>query len=95
MRDKALAELSKLGITSSSFKILCHLTFRGRPFKPKELAAELGVKPATVRARISELYSRDLLTLNSRGYSSNVRPYDILMRLHKDSRKGREGSRIE
>jgi predicted DNA-binding transcriptional regulator len=89
MMDKALNELSKLGITSSSFKILCHLTLRGRPFKPKDLATELGVKPATVRARISELYSRDLLTLGSRGYSSNVKPYDILMRFHEES--GKEG----
>jgi len=87
MSAKALAELSKLGITSSSFKILCHLTFRGRPFKPKELAAELGVKPATVRARISELYRRELLTLDLRGYSSNVWPYDILMKILKNSRE--------
>ena len=88
MRDKELAELLKLGITSSSFKILCHITFRGRPFKPKELAGELEMKPATVRARISELYSRDLLALDSRGYSSNVKAYDILMRFKNDSGKG-------
>jgi len=89
MKDKVQSELVKLGITSSSFRILCHITFRGRPFKPKELAGELEMKPATVRARISELYSRDLLTLDSRGYSSNVKSYDILMRFYNDSGKGR------
>jgi predicted DNA-binding transcriptional regulator len=95
MSDKAQIELSRLGITSSSFKILCHLTFRARPIKPKELAAELEMNPATVRARISELYSRDLLTLDSRGYSSNIRSYDILMKFYKSPRKGVDGSRIE
>lgn len=87
MKDKILEELSKLGITSSSFKILCHLTFREKSFKPKEIAKELDVKPATVRARLSELCRRGLAASGSKGYTSRVKPYDILMKIYNDLRK--------
>lgn len=93
MKEKVLEELSKLSMLSSSFKILCHLTFRGRPFKPKEIADELGVKPASVRARLSELCKRNLVMLGSEGYTSVVKPYDVLMKLYNDLRK--RGTEVE
>lgn len=95
MKDKVLEELSKLGVSSSSFKIVCHLTFRGRPLKPKEIAEELKVKPASVRARLSELCERNLVTSGSKGYTSMVKPYDILMKIYSDLRERGGMSKVE
>ena len=87
MKDKVLEELLKLDASSLSFQILCHLAFKERSFKPKEVAEELECNPASVRARLSELRSKGLVALGSKGYTSTVRPYDILMKIHGDVRK--------
>lgn len=88
MKNEILDELSKLSVSSSAFKILCYLTFKERQFKPKEIAEELKAKPASVRARLSELSEKNLVTSGSKGYTSKVKPYDILMKIYDELRKG-------
>ena len=92
MKGKVVEELLKLDVSSLSFQILCHLTFRERSFKPKEIAEELEVNPSSVRARLSELRSKGLVALSSKGYTSTVRPYDILMKIREDVRKEVRGA---
>jgi len=86
--------LDKLGLNSISFKILCYLTFRQTPAKPKDvLDAISGVSPSTVRARLSELRKMKLVEVSPEGYVSKVTAHDILMRLYREIIRKMEAGR--
>ena len=93
MKDKVKEELLMLDLSTLSFQILCHLTFSERIFKPKDIAEELGLNPASVRARLSELRNKGLVVLDSNGYTSTVKPYDVLMKIREDLGNERRGAR--
>ncbi len=77
--------LDKLGLKSVSFRILCYLTFRQTPAKPKEVLEAVGaVSPSTVRARLSELKRMGLVESVPEGYVSKTTPHDILMKLYRE-----------
>mgnify|MGYP000241630938 CR=1 FL=1 len=86
--------LDKLGLTSISFKILCYLTFRQAPAKPKDLLEAVGpVSPSTVRARLSELRKMNLVEAGPEGYVSKVTAHDILMKLYREIIRKMEAER--
>jgi len=91
MKDKVKEELLKLDLSTLSFQILCHLTFSEKIFKPKDIAEELGLNSASVRARLSELRNKGLVVLDSNGYTSTVKPYDVLMKMREDLENNRRG----
>ena len=93
MKDKVKEELLKLDLSTLSFQILCHLTFSEKIIKPKDIAEELGLNSASVRARLSELRNKGLVVLDSTGYKSTIKPYDVLMKLREDLGKNRRGAR--
>ena len=86
--------LDKLGLKSISFKILCYLTFRQTPAKPKDVLDAIGgVSPSTVRARLSELKKMNLVEVGPEGYVSKVTAHDILMRLYREIIRKMEAGR--
>lgn len=88
--------VKSLGVTTSSFKILCHLAFSQGSQKPGEISQKLDMKPGTVRARLSELKETGLVSSEGEGYVSNITPYDIIIRIYEEIKyelkeaKGRE-----
>jgi len=79
--------LDSLGIETSAFKILCHLTFSHKEVKPAEISDKLSMKPGTVRARLSELKEAKLVSMDGDGYISNLTAYDIITKVYKQTRK--------
>jgi len=82
--------LYDLGLDTSAFKVLCFLTFKEGAMKPSQIAEGLGEKASTVRARLSELKTAELISSTSSGYISNLSPYDILMKFYHEIKKKRE-----
>ena len=80
-------ELDGLKLDTVAFQVLSYLTFRGAPLKPSLIAEGTNLKPSTVRARLSEMKDKGLVTQSSAGYHSSVNPYDILMKLYRVIKK--------
>ncbi|MBQ04583.1 hypothetical protein CL673_07780 [Candidatus Bathyarchaeota archaeon] len=76
-------ELDGLKLDTAAFQVLSYLTFQGTPLKPSQIAKGAKLKPSTVRARLSEMKDKGLVTQGSAGYLSAVNPYDILMKLYR------------
>jgi predicted transcriptional regulator len=79
-------KLDALGLQTTAFKVLCFLAFKDVALKPSEIADGIDEKPSTVRARLTELKSSDLVESKSGGWVSNVRPYDIIMKIYRELR---------
>lgn len=77
-------DLDELKLETSAFKVLCYLSFRMAPLRPMEIANAVKEKSSTVRARLTELRKAGLVSATSDGYTSNLTPYDILMKLYRD-----------
>jgi len=86
----AIDNLKDLGLETSAFKILCYLSFKDTPLKPSQIAEEIGEKPSTVRARLTELKNANLIEKKSEGYVSILNPYDILMKIYKEVKEDKE-----
>ena len=78
--------LDALRLRTSAFKVICFLAFKDSALKPSEIAEGTGEKPSTVRARLTELKSSGLVESRPGGWVSNVRPYDILMKMYRELR---------
>jgi predicted DNA-binding transcriptional regulator len=76
--------LDELGLETAAFKVLCYLSFKEAPLKPKDIAKDIDVRASTIRARLTELKKVGLVSATSDGYVSNLTPYDILMKLYRD-----------
>jgi predicted transcriptional regulator len=79
-------KLDRLRLRTSAFKVLCYLAFKDGALKPSEIAEGISEKPSTVRARLTELKSSGLVESRPGGWVSNVRPYDILMKMYRELR---------
>ena len=77
------SELNALDPKTTSFKILCYLTFKDTPLKPMNIAKGLNINNSTVRARLAELKKNGLVTSTNEGYRSVPTTYDILMKLFR------------
>jgi predicted ArsR family transcriptional regulator len=77
------SELNELDPKTTSFKILCYLTFKDTPLKPQNIAKGLDINSSTVRARLAELKKKGLVTSTNEGYISVSTSYDILMKLFR------------
>jgi DNA-binding IclR family transcriptional regulator len=83
--------LDDLRLDTSAFQVLCYLSFKDAPMKPREIAREIGQNPSTVRARLAELKNKGLVVSKPQGYVSALNPYDILMKLYRDIKKETRG----
>ena len=84
-------KLNSLKLETSSFKVLCYLSFREDPLKPSQISQGTGEKPSTVRARLTELKNAGLVVVKQGGYVSALTPYDMLMKFHGDVLKKMKG----
>ncbi|MFQ6052792.1 MAG: hypothetical protein ACE5OO_01000 [Candidatus Bathyarchaeia archaeon] len=84
-------DLDALRLRTSAFKVLCYLSFKDDALKPSEIAKGVGEKASTVRARLTELKSAGLVSATPDGYTSNLSPYDILMKLYRDIKEELRG----
>ena len=80
-------KLEALKLETSAFKVLCFLTFKEVQFKPSQIAKAIGEKPSTVRARLTELKNMGLVAPGESGYYTTVTPYDILMKMYRQTQK--------
>ncbi len=77
-------KLDALKLETSSFKVICYLSFKNAALKPAKIAEGVGEKPSTVRARLTELKNAGLVIATPDGYVSALQPYDILMKFYRD-----------
>jgi predicted transcriptional regulator len=84
-------KLDSLKLETSSFKVLCYLSFRESALKPSEISQGIEEKPSTVRARLTELKNAGLVEAKQGGYISVLTPYDILMKFHGEVLKKVKG----
>ena len=77
-------ELDSLKLETSAFKVVCYLSFKDSGLKPSDIAEGLEMNASTVRARLAELKDTGLISSTPDGYTSNLTPYDILMKLYRD-----------
>ena len=84
-------KLDSLKLETSSFKVLCYLSFKEDALKPSEISQGIGEKPSTVRARLTELKNAGLVEVKQGGYTSAVTPYDILMKFQSEVLKKVKG----
>ena len=77
-------KLDALKLETSAFKVLCFLAFKDGAYKPNQIAKEIGEKPSTVRARLTELKKQGLVAPAEGGYTTAITPYDILMKLYRN-----------
>lgn len=79
--------LNKLNMDTVAFRIICYITFKEGPLKPSQIAEGINTKPSTVRARLAEMKEKKLVIQSPTGYTTAVKPYDILMKLYRDIKK--------
>ena len=84
-------KLNSLKLETSSFKVLCYLSFREVALKPSQISQGTGEKPSTVRARLTELKNAGLVEAKQGGYVSALTPYDMLMKFHGEVMKKMKG----
>ena len=77
-------KLDQLDPSTSAYKILCHLTFRGSPMKPQDIAFDLSENNSTVRARLAELKKQGLVESKPEGYMALITPYDFVAKIYRD-----------
>lgn len=83
--------LNELGLETSAFKVLCFLSFKEGPMKPSDIAEGVLERGSTVRARLAELKAWGLVSATPEGYVSNLKPYDMLMKLYREIKREDEG----
>lgn len=82
-----IEELNKLSLDTVAFQVLCYITFKEGPLKPSQIAKGINIKPSTVRARLAEMKEKKLVIQSPLGYTTAVKPYNILMKLYRDIKK--------
>jgi DNA-binding IclR family transcriptional regulator len=77
--ERAVANLSP---TTSMFKVLVYLSFRGAS-QPSKVSEETGISPGTVRPSLRSLLDRGYVTQGEDGsYSSSISFTDIISDLY-------------
>jgi DNA-binding MarR family transcriptional regulator len=77
--------LEELNPTTSQFKILIHLAFKG-PNLPNQIAEETGISPGTVRPSLRALLSKKYVTQGKdRSYRSKVAFADIISDIYANT----------
>ena len=80
----SIEKLDQIDPSTASYKVLCHLAFRGQVQKPQEIAEQIGENGSSVRARLAELKKQGLVEALPEGYISKVTPYEIIIKIYRD-----------
>ena len=77
--DRALNDISP---TTSQFKVLVYLAFKG-PSQPNDISSETGIAPGTVRPALRSLLDRGYLSQQEDGGYRSLVPFtDIISHLY-------------